>query len=228
MSNDDKIERTRMWPSYEAASSIFDLENWFLIGALALGVISTGLVIWMGNVKEGYLRKDVSSAGERASIADAQAATAGRDAAKANEAAAALQAQNIALEAQIAPRRLKSEDVERLVLVLRRHPGEIIAIVSYALDAEAAALGEQLIRILRSENFPFDDRRMSLSALGNISMGLRITGANAAFASELRDLFNSCGLPASDEAPSLGTGMTMGNPLAAAPVNLFIGVKPIQ
>jgi hypothetical protein len=141
--------------------------------------------------------------------------------------AAELKASNLSLEQQIAPRRLKPEDIERLILILRHHPGETIAIESYSLDAEAAAFGEQILRILRAENFPFDDRRMSLSVLGNILLGLRVTGTDAAFASDLRDLFNSSGLSASDQPPSLGTGMTMGNPLAAAPVNLFIGVKPV-
>ena len=68
---------------------------------------------------------------------------------------------------------------------------------------------------------------MSLSVLGNIMLGLRVTGTDAAFASELRDLFNSSGLPAGDQAPSLGTGLIVGNPLAPVPVNLFIGVKPM-
>jgi hypothetical protein len=62
MANIATQRSTRMWPSFETASSIFDWANWFLLGALAVGVVSTGLVVWMGNVKEAYLRKDLSDA----------------------------------------------------------------------------------------------------------------------------------------------------------------------
>ena len=72
-----------MWPSYATASRWYDAANTLLIVALALGALSTVLVVWMGHVKEEYLRRDVAAAGERASVADARAAEATL---KANEA----------------------------------------------------------------------------------------------------------------------------------------------
>ncbi len=49
-----------MWPSEPLASRIYDWANWGLIAGLVIGVTSTILVVWMGNVKEAYLRKQVA------------------------------------------------------------------------------------------------------------------------------------------------------------------------
>lgn len=41
-------------PSLEVASRIADLANIFFIGSLVVGVISTILIVWVANVKEGH------------------------------------------------------------------------------------------------------------------------------------------------------------------------------
>ena len=64
----------RMWPSLETASWLYDWSNIFLIGALVIGAVSTVLVVWMGNVKEEYLRRDLGQASNAAAVANAQAA----------------------------------------------------------------------------------------------------------------------------------------------------------
>jgi hypothetical protein len=43
-----------MWPSEEWASRLFDWANIGLIFSLAVGIVSTMLLVWMGNVKEAY------------------------------------------------------------------------------------------------------------------------------------------------------------------------------
>ena len=43
-----------MWPSESGASRIYDCANVGLIFGLAIGVVSTALVVWMGKVKESY------------------------------------------------------------------------------------------------------------------------------------------------------------------------------
>jgi len=60
----------RMWPSEDWASRLYDLANWGLIVGLIMGVVSTVVVVWMGNVKEAYLRKDLASTNERAAKAE--------------------------------------------------------------------------------------------------------------------------------------------------------------
>jgi len=51
----------RMWPSLETASRIYDGANITLVLALAFGVVATILIVWMGNVKEEYLRERIAS-----------------------------------------------------------------------------------------------------------------------------------------------------------------------
>ena len=57
-----------MWPSFETASWLFDRANIVLIGAAAFGVAATILLVWMGNVKEAYLRKDLATTRERTEL----------------------------------------------------------------------------------------------------------------------------------------------------------------
>lgn len=72
--------KIRMWPSFETASSVYDWANIGLICALVAGVVSTVLIVWMGNVKEGYLRRDIATTEGRAANADQQAAEANQKA----------------------------------------------------------------------------------------------------------------------------------------------------
>jgi hypothetical protein len=65
-----------MWPSDETASRLYDLANGGLIVGLVLGVISTGLVVWMGNVKETYLRSRLADTNAMAALANERAAEA--------------------------------------------------------------------------------------------------------------------------------------------------------
>jgi len=81
--------------------------------------------------------------------------------AKANERSAALEkdaaelkSSNLALERQIAPRQLKSEYIERLVLILRRHPGETIVIESYVLRCGSRLLWGGAYKNIADRKFP--------------------------------------------------------------------------
>lgn len=68
-----RVARKRMWPSFETATRLQDIANFFLIGALVVGVVATALVVWMGNVKEEYLRRDLAETNARAEEAKADA-----------------------------------------------------------------------------------------------------------------------------------------------------------
>ncbi len=65
----------RMWPSEDWASRLYDLANWGLIVGLIIGVISTVVLVWMGNVKESYLKKGLAATNERAAHAEERAAS---------------------------------------------------------------------------------------------------------------------------------------------------------
>jgi hypothetical protein len=42
------------WPSLDVASRVSDFANILLIACLFLGVVSTGTIVWMSNVKESH------------------------------------------------------------------------------------------------------------------------------------------------------------------------------
>jgi hypothetical protein len=87
-----------MWPSLPTANHIADVANWFFIGSLVVGVVSTILIVWMAGVKETYWEKDRTESAERIALlatqgdqARAELGIAQADIAKANENALKLQ-----------------------------------------------------------------------------------------------------------------------------------------
>jgi hypothetical protein len=58
-----------MWPisepSYETATRLSDIANLFLIGSLVAGVISTFVIVKIGNIKEGYWDHERQQSRER-------------------------------------------------------------------------------------------------------------------------------------------------------------------
>lgn len=63
-----------MWPSEGWASFLYDWANVVLVVGLVLSVTSTIVLIWTGNIKETYLRKELAATGERAAHAEERAA----------------------------------------------------------------------------------------------------------------------------------------------------------
>ena len=107
-----------MWPSFETASRLYDLANTAFIASLVVGVAATVLLVWMGNVKEGHLRRDVATAGEHASAANEAAA-------RANERANKLENENLLMRKEFSPRRITPEQHRVLVALLSKIPGTI-------------------------------------------------------------------------------------------------------
>jgi uncharacterized membrane-anchored protein YhcB (DUF1043 family) len=62
----------RMWPSLKTAVLLYDLANIGLILGLILGVVSTVLVVWMGNVKEEHLNRELADSRERTASLEKQ------------------------------------------------------------------------------------------------------------------------------------------------------------
>ena len=54
-----------MWPSLPVTNHIADLANIFFIGSLVVGVVSTVLIVWMANVKEGHWERARQDSEER-------------------------------------------------------------------------------------------------------------------------------------------------------------------
>ena len=78
----------RMWPSLSTANQIADWANIFFIGSLVVGVISTILIVWMANVKEGYWERARQDSEERIASLIKQGDELRKDTAEANARAA--------------------------------------------------------------------------------------------------------------------------------------------
>lgn len=89
----------------EAADQVFTVANIALVISLVVGVIATGLIVWMGNVKESDLKTELSDANRAIS--------------EANRAAEADRLARVKLEQRIQPRNLNAEQVHYLLARLR-------------------------------------------------------------------------------------------------------------
>jgi hypothetical protein len=114
----------RMWPSENWASRLYDVANSGLIVGLIIGVISTVIVVWMGNVKEAYLRKDLASTNERAAKAE-------------------LEVQR--LRAAAAPRWVEEKP---FLEALKDRPKPSAVLIVFAEDGESRRLAFQIMGLL--------------------------------------------------------------------------------
>jgi hypothetical protein len=110
----------RMWPAPQTADFLFSLSNVALIVGLALTVVATIGSVWMANVRDGYLKRDLAEADRR--IAEANAAgEEARSAAAANARAAEAALQ---LERFRAPRTLTDEQRQHVAARVREFAGQ--------------------------------------------------------------------------------------------------------
>ncbi len=203
--------------SVELAEKVFSWANSFLVGALAVGVIATFLVIASGKTKEAYLKWKIAEAGQRAAEAEARAAEADHA--------------RIKLEARIAPRRLDSTSQETLRSSLQNYLGRFVRIESYALDAEgeilAAQIQEALAPVLDIEDWIGAER-----ASGNFTKGINVSGDDEELVNALASALSDVGLtsvsteplPPPTESMLLLEDSRSKSPDVAA--TILVGVKP--
>ncbi len=211
-----------MGMSAELAEKVFSWANWFLVGALIVGVLATFAIIVSGNIKEGYLKRGIAEAGQQAAEADARAAEANR---KAEEE----RLERLKLEAKIAPRRLNADQQRAIAAALKSFAGRKVMVKSYAQDVEAAILGKQIIESLKSANIDVSDKILSVSSLGSIALAVHVTGNDEPLVASLLDALSSVGnLLVAPEPPPGAPGISTGggNESAMAAV-IFVGAKPI-
>lgn len=195
----------RMWPSLATASWLYDLANAALIGALIIGAASTVLIVWMGNVKETYLRRDVALL---------------------NKAAELLRQDNDRLEAQLSPRKLRPEQMQAIANALAPFKGTVVRVQSYALDVESAFLAKQIEGTLGIATIAVDDNILSQSALGVLDLGVHVTGDNESLVAALVKALNDQGILAFPTAPTPGAGMSLGHSNVRVDATIFVGARP--
>jgi hypothetical protein len=133
--------------SRSAASLIFEIANFALVGSLAIGVVATVFIIWMGRYKEEYQALDVASANASAELAKASGAKAAEKAAGLEVQAKELQLDverertaRIELERKYGPRVLRPDEQTRLAAALReQHVTRVLILRVDEMEAAVAA-----------------------------------------------------------------------------------------
>jgi hypothetical protein len=140
-----------MWPSLPVANQIADIVNWFFIGSLVVGVVSTILIVWMAGVKEAYWERDRTESAERVASLTVQGDQLRKDTAEAN--ARALEAR-LALEKFKAPRILTADAQARLAAKLRSFSGSVFDIgIGPMGDPEPLYLSRSIHSVLVAANW---------------------------------------------------------------------------
>ena len=220
-----------MWPSYETASSIYDKANIALLLGLVIGVIAMVLIVWMGNVKEEYLKLDVGAANAVAEKARADAANANVQAADANERTANIEKHNLELqttlerersarlklEAQIAPRSLATAQREALDKALSSAPKPLTVKLILLGDQEAKMYGEQILSILQGAKIQVNINVAGIYAPPPYNIQITLQ-TNSAKSLSIKNAFEKANIPAT---------FLFGN-TGQFDAQILVGLKPIQ
>jgi hypothetical protein len=126
----------KVWPSEATASFIYDIANIAFVASLTVGVIATILVIWMGNVKESYLRQSLATVNKQAAAANERAAQ------LTLEAEAAKREQE-RLKSLVIWRAITNDEGNRLVNILARRSGSV-TLAYVQVDPEAVSFTAQI------------------------------------------------------------------------------------
>lgn len=144
-----------------------------------------------------------------------------------------LRAANLALEAQIAPRRLDADQMNAIALALKPFAGKRVRLESYVLDVESAVLGKLIQTCLAGAGLIIDvSGMMSVMAYGRASLGLHISGEGqlvTALASAFSDKGGLIVKP--NSKPSHGMASIVAHPTEKVPpsdATIFIGTKPVN
>jgi hypothetical protein len=145
--------------------------------------------------------------------------------------------ERIRLQAIVAPRSLSLDQQQQIATAVRRFAGHRVLVSSYGLDGEGAALGAQIIILLRSAlgNDNVLDDRASLVVTGGFELGVHVRGpdSESAFVSTLSNALSSIGQLqtfVNDPRPRAGGGIGGGGaafPAGTIFVSVMVGIKPV-
>jgi Tfp pilus assembly major pilin PilA len=185
-------------------------------------------------------------ASAKARIAEAEAR-----ASEARSVAEAERLERLKLEARVAPRTLTLEQQRLITGAMREFSGHpAVRVSSYGLDGEGAALGAQIISVLRSAGIPVHDERAQTIVTGGFENGIHLRGpvSDNTFLLSLYNALSSTGkLDVFVNGPSIRAGVTQGgsammggnatiaggggmvnDPVPkTGSVSLMVGIKPV-
>ena len=205
-----------MWPSEKLASTLYDVANWGLIVGLVIGVVSTALLVWMGNVKEWYLKKNLATI-------NGHVATLQTEAALQQERAAKAEKELLEFREKMRYRVLTPQQRAKLTGALTPFEGQVVEVAEYKMNPEPAAFSAQIQSVLLLSGW---DARVKGKIGGiNLPPGIWILleeGQKSAAADRLDEVLRNMGFPA-EEVPRSRYRPT---PLPSGAIGLFVGPKP--
>ena len=220
-----------------SAKFVIEIASVLLITLGIVGELGVGIKITSIN---GVLRGKGAELGsknaELQSESDELVALINRETGQLRKDAEGLKAENLRLEAIIAPRSLSLDQQKKIADVCRTFRGHAVLVNSYAIDGEAFALGGQIIAILHAANIAVADGRASFMVTGGFDVGVHIRGpgTESEFASTLKQSLSLIGKlevsPFNDPAPNIGGGVGGGgqafNP-GVVFITVTVGVRPL-
>lgn len=223
----------------ESAEHVFDWSNWFLLGALIVGVVSTFLVIVSATIKEAHLKDGIAKAGVRASMADERAAHASERVAELNKETARLSADAESARLELARfkahRKLDIELLGWIDVMAKKYPGTTF-FFSVNSDPESTNLMVQLGSALRASGWQWVDCELSLGmwyptipmSCHTVLFGIEIqsSASLAPAANELIGILRAGGIkadPLAGDVNPTASDMTI-NELNA--IHILVGAKP--
>lgn len=175
--------------SIETASSIANVANIVLLASLGLGAASTGVIVWMSNVKEHFWDLDRREGARHV-------AQLGVDLANANARAEADRLARVKIEQKIAPRVLNPKALQDLTAAaLANSPLPIEVLVDPS--TETTNLGLQIAIALQAGSWPTAIHKWSGASLGpNVICAVKPGSSPDVFsaAQAVSDVLNSAGI----------------------------------
>lgn len=181
-----------MWPSEEWASRIYDWSNVGLLVGLVIGVISTCLVVWMGNVKEAYFKNQIAVTKQDTALANERAAKAMESATLAENKNLILESQLLTLRKQTEARRLTGEQKIKLANLLSNENGGV-AIVSPMADGEAFDFADDFDSALQAAHWQTGRIKNHITSRFGVSL-LTVEGTALPSTKKLSDALTSIGI----------------------------------
>ena len=164
-----------MGMSREFAEAWADKANIGIIIAAVIGVVSTTLAIWTGNVKEDFLKRDLAEANARGEEAKSEAAKANEKAASLEKEAAVARLEQERLKQQLAWREVTSHQAEAIRNTLKKANLQV-TIFWIAGDAEGSAFARRLAEALLNAGSTIS-AFAPMGMLGAEKHGLSISGS---------------------------------------------------
>jgi hypothetical protein len=129
-----------------------------------------------------------------------------------------LRAENLKLEAQIAPRRLSPDNIAALKKAVRPFANRQVSIWSYGIDLEARILAKEILSALSNAQVPTVDRIGNMISSTEPRIGVIVSGPD--------DLLIQSLLKALKPVSAVRGPYTSDNEFPV-PAEIFVGIKPV-